>query len=455
MTLVPKREYLVLLMGDVLIFALSLWATLALRYFEIPSLELLNAHIVPFSFLFILWAAVFFLAGLYGKHTRLFRSSLPTKIFYTQVVNVALAALFFFVLLPVFDLAPKTILALYLVISFIFIYIWRVSIFPRLPDLLRGKKLKGVLVASGPDAQALAAEISSDSRYAFVFEHVIDTSKSASHEVIREALRLAAGKDITFFVMDFSDRAFDAARPIIYDAAFHKERFAIIDVVELYQEVFERVPLSLIEYEWILSSVNASRTYDILKRMIDIVGACILSVPSLLLYPFVILAIKLEDRGEIFIDQERVGRYQKPIRLDKFRSMTGNDRGEYDMTGKTKLSVTKVGNFLRRSRVDELPQLWNVLKGELSLVGPRPEFPSLSREYSAKIPYYNARYLITPGLTGWAQIKHDAHPHHGTDVDETKVKLSYDLYYLKHRSLFLDIFIVLQTVRIILTARGS
>ena len=93
--------------------------------------------------------------------------------------------------------------------------------------------------------------------------------------------------------------------------------------------------------------------------------------------------------------------------------------------------------------------------GDLSLVGPRPELPALAREYSARIPYYNARHLATPGLTGWAQIKHDRDPHHGADITETKEKLSYDLYYLKHRSLFLDLFIILQTIRIVLTARGS
>ena len=99
--------------------------------------------------------------------------------------------------------------------------------------------------------------------------------------------------------------------------------------------------------------------------------------------------------------------------------------------------------------------MWNVLRGDLSFVGPRPELPAIAAVYNAKIPYYNARYLVVPGLTGWAQLKHDRHPHHGHDIAETKEKLSYDLYYLKHRSLFLDIFIMLQTVRIVLTARGS
>ncbi|OGG80252.1 hypothetical protein A3A39_03715 [Candidatus Kaiserbacteria bacterium RIFCSPLOWO2_01_FULL_54_13] len=454
MTLVPKREYVVLLVGDIAVFGLSLWITLALRNLEFPDTQLYLRHLVPFSFLFIVWVVIFFLAGLYGKHTRLFRSSLPDTIFYTQIVNVLVAALFFF-LVPAFGLAPKTILALYLLVSFGLIYVWRVSMFPRLPGLLRGRKLKGILVASGPDAHALAHEVASDSRYPFVFDRIIDTAKSPSHEVIRETLRLAAEDNMTFLVVDFSDRAFDAARPIVYDSAFNKERFAVVDVVELYQEVFDRVPLSLVTYELVLASVNASRMYGVVKRVIDVAGSLILGIILLPLYPFVALAIKLEDGGPVFIDQERVGRYQKPIRVMKFRSMTGNDSGEYGASGKTKLSVTRVGNFLRRSRIDELPQLWSVLKGDLSLVGPRPEFPALSREYSAKIPYYNARYLITPGLTGWAQIRHDTHPHHGADIQETKTKLSYDLYYLKHRSLFLDLFVILQTIRIILTARGS
>ncbi|MBI4093975.1 sugar transferase [Candidatus Kaiserbacteria bacterium] len=241
----------------------------------------------------------------------------------------------------------------------------------------------------------------------------------------------------------------------MYSTVFQKEKFVIIDIVELYQEVFDRVPLSLVTYEWVLSSVGASRIYGALKRALDIVGALAIGSISLLFYPFVALAIRLEDAGPVFIMQERIGRYQKPIRLIKFRSMTGNDRGEYGEDGKTKLKVTKVGNFLRRSRIDEFPQLLAVLKGDLSLVGPRPEFPALSREYSAKIPYYNARHLITPGLTGWAQIRHDTHPHHMANIEETKLKLSYDLYYLKHRSLFLDLYAILQTVRIILTAKGS
>ncbi len=451
MSLVPKREYVVLLIGDVFVFAVSLWATLSLRYLEIPSMDFFLLHLVPFSILFAAWIVVFFLAGLYGRHTRLFRSRLAATILYTQIINMVIAALFFFSI-PTFGLAPKTILLLYLIVSFILIFFWRIGIYPHVRSR---RRITGVLIASGPDARALALEVASDARYPFAFDYVIDTAHAPSHEVIQQACRVAEEDDVTFLVVDLSDKAVSAALPIIYDAAFHKHRFALLDATALFQEVFEREPLSLINYEWVLANVSASRVYDILKRAIDILCAAVGASASLFFYPFIMLAIKLDDGGDIFIVQQRVGRFQKPIRIFKFRSMSGNDEGNYDSGGKSKLTVTRVGYWLRILRLDEFPQLWNVLRGDLSLVGPRPELPALAAQYSARIPYYNARYLIAPGLTGWAQVRHDRDPHHGADIAETKMKLSYDLYYLAHRSLLLDVFIMLQTIRIFVTARGS
>ncbi|MFZ2719837.1 MAG: sugar transferase [Minisyncoccia bacterium] len=451
MTLVPKRDYLLLLVGDVAIFALSLWLALFVRYLEVPSAWLLNIHVAPFAILFTAWIGVFFLAGLYGRYTRIFRRKLFSTIVYTQVINILIAALFFF-FISAFNIAPKTVLIIYLLVSSSLIIFWRVSLYPK----LRGsRKLKGVLIAAGPDARALATEIGSDARYPFAFEYVVDTSETPSHEVIQHACRIAEEDDIAFLVVDVSDAAIQTALPILYDAAFHKRRFMMVNMMDLYQEVFDRVPLSLVKYEWVLENSSISPAYDIVKRLIDIGAAFAGGLVSLLLYPFSILAIKLDDGGEIFIHQERVGRFQKPIHIVKFRSMTGNDGGKYDETGKSVLSVTRVGRILRVLRLDEIPQLWNVLRGDLSIVGPRPEFPGLAEHYNARIPYYNARYLVTPGLTGWAQIFHDRHPHHGTDVAATKEKLSYDLYYFLRRSLLLDLYVIFQTVRIVLTAKGT
>jgi len=450
MTLVPRRDHLLLLAGDLFVFALSLWLALFLRNLEIPEVAFVQLHVVPFSILFAAWVIVFFLAGLYGRQARLFRSRLLSTIISTQVINIVIASLFFF-FLPVFAIAPKTVLILYLLISSPLVLAWRYFS----PRVRRMRRLKGVLLAAGPDAKRLAEEVASDARYPFSFEYVVDTTTTPPHEVIQHACRVAEEDDIEFLVVDVSDEALQAALPILYDAAFHKSRFAMVNMMDLYQEVFERVPLSLVRYEWVLANSNAPYAYDALKRLIDIVGGAILGALSLMVFPFVMLAIKLDDGGDIFIEQVRVGKFQKPIRMYKFRSMSGNDGGHYGEKGKSTLSVTRVGAIIRRLRLDELPQLWSVLKGDLSIVGPRPEFPTLAEHYNARIPYYNARYLVTPGLTGWAQILHDRHPHHGTDVTETKEKLSYDLYYFVHRSLLLDVYILLQTIRIVLTAKGS
>ena len=140
-----------------------------------------------------------------------------------------------------------------------------------------------------------------------------------------------------------------------------------------------------------------------------------------------------------------MGQNNKVIRLLKFRTMLFNDAGEWKERG-IENRVTKVGNFLRKTRLDEFPQLWNVIRGDISLIGPRPEFPNAVKHYSEELPYYNVRHLIKPGLSGWAQI-YGEHPHHGVDVNKTANKLSYDLYYIKNRSFFLDIKIALQTIK--------
>jgi lipopolysaccharide/colanic/teichoic acid biosynthesis glycosyltransferase len=184
----------------------------------------------------------------------------------------------------------------------------------------------------------------------------------------------------------------------------------------------------------------------------DIVIAFAAGVASLIFYPFVILAIKIEDGKEIFSVQERIGKNNKPIKLLKFRTMTfANDGGKWGNDNHNQ--ITRVGRFLRNSRIDELPQLWNVLWGDISLVGPRPEFADAVGKYEKEIPYYSVRHLVKPGLSGWAQI-YGEHAHHEADFSKTKNKLSYDLYYIKNRSLMLDLKIALKTIKALLSRSG-
>ncbi|MCH7870612.1 MAG: sugar transferase, partial [Planctomycetes bacterium] len=159
---------------------------------------------------------------------------------------------------------------------------------------------------------------------------------------------------------------------------------------------------------------------------------------------FVAFAIILEDNGSVLYTAERIGKNGKHIYLIKFRSMSESQEE----------TITYVGRFLRATRIDELPQLWAVLRGDLSLIGPRPEIPCLVELYEQNIPYYNVRHLIKPGLSGWAQIHQGNPPKFGVQYDETELKLSYDFYYIKNRSLLVDLKIALLTVKTLLSRSG-
>jgi lipopolysaccharide/colanic/teichoic acid biosynthesis glycosyltransferase len=222
---------------------------------------------------------------------------------------------------------------------------------------------------------------------------------------------------------------------------------------KIYEDIFDRIPLSLVKYSWFLENISASaqKGYDILKRLMDIALSVFLGVISIFVYPFVFIAIKIEDGGPIFFSQERVGQNNKIIKVTKFRSMeVHND--PHGIASEPK--QTKVGAFLRKTRIDELPQLWNVVIGDLSMVGPRPEIPKLVKFYEKEIPYYNIRHLIKPGLSGWAQLYQTDAPKFEAQVGETKKKLSYDLYYIKNRSLMLDLKVALRTIKILLSREG-
>jgi lipopolysaccharide/colanic/teichoic acid biosynthesis glycosyltransferase len=259
-------------------------------------------------------------------------------------------------------------------------------------------------------------------------------------------LRLTEERPSVVAINRYDDSSDDRVAEL-YRLMFRGVRF--VSVQDLYEEIFGRIPLSLVNERWFLARVSSrsSLLYDLLKRGMDLVVSLVLATISLVLYPFVIVAIKLEDHGPVFYFDRRVGRFGREIAIAKFRTMSL----EPELSERR---VTRVGRFLRRARLDELPQLWSVLRGEQSLIGPRPEKREYVELYRERIPFYDARHLIAPGLSGWAQIYHENHPHFALAEDATREKLSYDLYYVKNRSLWLDITIALKTIKTLLSRSG-
>lgn len=445
------RGTILLVAGDLIVYIFSLILSLAIRYGEMPSRSLLLIHLPSFAILFAVFILVSFSAGLYDKQVAFIRKQIQGLLFRVQIINVIIGVVFFYIA-PV-GIAPKVNLVIYFVVSSILLFLWRIIMFPVLSI---SRKQKAILVGSGTDIQDLKEEINSSDRYGIVFGAHVEPSLTID-ETVKKISQAVKDHGATIVIADLHNKSIESAMPFLYSLVF--SGIKIIDASRFYESIFDKIPLSMVGERWLVENSSTSlgnrRVYDLVKRLIDIFVSFVGGVISLVFYPFIILAIKLEDRGPIFIVQERIGSSGLPIKIIKFRSMSGNDNGKYNKNGTTSLYVTKVGKFLRVSRLDELPQFWNVFRGDLSLVGPRPELPGLVEVYKKEIPYYNARHLVKPGLFGWAQIYHEAHPHHAVATEDTKEKLSFDLYYIKNRSLALDAKISLRTMQILMKRAGK
>ncbi len=230
----------------------------------------------------------------------------------------------------------------------------------------------------------------------------------------------------------------------------------ILEAPSVYERVAERIPVEHIEDQWLLFSEGFELLHkqciQRIKRAVDLVVSAILLILSLPVSLVIAAAIYLESPGPVFYQQERVGKGCRVFRVFKFRSMSLNaESNGAQWAQKKDPRVTRVGRWIRMFRIDELPQIWNVFKGEMSLVGPRPERPQFVKELEAQIPYYNVRHTVPPGITGWAHVKYP----YGATVEDAKRKLEYDLYYIKNMSVLLDLKILLRTVGVVLLGEGA
>lgn len=452
-----SRELALLLIGDAVFFMISLWVTLAVRYMEWPSADNLRIHFHPFLILTIVWVVVYFIAGLYDKHTNFLKSRLVSRIINAQVLNIIIAALLF-TIIP-FGIAPKTNLVIYLLVSSGLVLWWRVKLFPKFS---RKRTHRALLIADGNEAHELVEEVNNNQRYNYVFVRMVD-DYTAMHtpDFEKKLLQVIKDEHITIIVANPRSTYIETFLPELFDLAFLKFEFTFLDFYKVYEDTFDRVPLSALRYDWFLEHVSQSRNtmYVITKRIIDVVGSVCIGMIFLLLLPFIYVAMRIEGKGDIFIIQERFGQYNKPVTVYKLRTMTSNFsasstwRTEDEKLGNV---PTKVGTFLRKISLDEVPQVWNIFKGNMSLIGPRNDIAGLGHRLAEEIPYYNLRNFVKPGVSGWAQT----HQHYmgnnmsPQSLEETRMRLAYDLYYVKNRSILLDIEIALRTIKTVLSRFG-
>ena len=414
-------------MVDIFLLYFSLFITLTIRDFSLPSIKLWNLHVFPFLIINLLWLLIFYIAGFYDTEKKPFINL--SDVFRAVVIGGIIAILLFY-LIPFLGITPKTNLIIDVFIASVFIWGWR-SLFGNL--LTKAKKNKVLFLDEPKEKDNLIDYINNRPQLAY---EVIKDIASADIIVISEEVKQNPELVQSLYQMLLSGKT-------------------VVDFDKFYESLTGKIPVSSIDEAWFLENLVEinNQTFEKVKRVFDIILSLFFFIPLIILYPFVALAIKLESRGPVFYRQKRIGKNGKIFDLVKFRSMFFNSDSEksgWEKPSEKNIHVTPFGNLIRKTRIDELPQFWNIIKGNLSFTGPRPERPEFVKELVKKIPYYSIRHIIKPGLTGWAQINFG-----DASAKDASEKLQYDLYYIKNRSPLLDTVIFLKTIMVVVQTSGK
>jgi len=320
-----------------------------------------------------------------------------------------------------------------------------------------------LIVGAGISGQALIQVVKELDPQPFFLVGLIDDDSEKQGKMIegfkvlgssRQLLQVVEDQEISNIIVAITGRIEPFSFQILLEA--QERGVEITRMPRAYEDMLNRVPIHYLEADWMLRSfvdeAKVSAFYHIFKRVLDIISGGIGLAGLLLVGPLIALAILIEDGRPIVFKQARAGKGGVPFNILKFRSMRidAEEGGAAMLARENDDRATKVGRFLRKTHLDETLQFFNVLKGDMSFVGPRPERPELVEQFQEHIPFYRGRLLVKPGLTGWAQI----HVSYFATLEEMGNKLEYDLYYIKHRSIVMDIVIILRTVATMIGFRG-
>lgn len=436
-----------LLLGDAGALYLALLFTLLTRYGHGAEFwRELQLHWLPFSIIFASWLVVFYAANLYEIGLAKNNLTFYTAYFYS-LAFASLLAIAFFYFVPYFRIAPRTNLFLFLLIQLALTIPWRLC-FNRL--VARGSNRNNLLIVGlSEQSQELYDFLLANRQLGYRPLGIVDVAHAQAPYTLKGVVEK---KHVRILILD--PAAYRILQIIDTLYGFLKYKMTYHELSGFYEQVTGKVPVRAIDQTWFFENLSegAKRGYEIAKRAWDLAGSLLLGLLVLPFFPLIALAIRLDSSGPVFYRQRRVGRVGRVFTLVKFRNMLNNAESRTGpvWAAEDDARTTRVGRFLRRTRLDELPQLWNILKGEMSFIGPRPERPEFHDKLKAQIPFYDERYLVRPGLTGWAQVKYRLDFRGGLTVGDTMEKLQYDLYYIKNRSPLLDLGIALKTGAIIL-----
>lgn len=453
------HKKIVLCLGDVVIFFIALFMSLSVRQLHVVRWEQFQLHLPVFAPLWLIFLVIFFLFDLYhlGVLKNIYR--LVYTLFLAMLVNGIVATTFFYTISYFSSVTPKTVLFLFVLFDFLFTLVWRLLFYDFFFANVR--YIKKVLVVGSSDInENLSQLIQNDQKVDYSIEGFVSEESGQENPIFKNIRNLGHWQSLQKIIQEHKIEevvvAFDYKK---YPQLVRELSDSVALGVRIYEwpvfyeQVFYKVPSNFIDHFWFIHNLNDSgkKIYERLKRAVDIVLAFWGLIILAILLPFIALGIKLTSPGPIFFRQQRVGLNGKLFTLTKFRSMrTDAEKNGAQWATQNDNRVTSFGKFMRRSRIDELPQLWNIFWGDMSLVGPRPERPEFVTILNEKIPFYYKRHMVLPGVTGFAQIMYP----YAASVEDSLEKVGYDLYYIKNRSLFLYFKIMLRTVKIMGSFKG-
>lgn len=451
-----KRKQIFVALLDVTFLLAALYLALLFRKGVPPSPRDWDVHIRVFRFIFLIWVVCFYTAGLYNLAVIFDRNLLVRRLFLSAIAaTLATVVVFYIYRSP--GISPKTVLALFSGFSTFFVFLVR-RVYAKIQSSFIRKRGVAYVGPINTSVRELLAASANLRRLGFESRLVLDdgscedelppgVSRCENGEELAAAVRSG---EINLIVIGDEGKLSPEVKLLLFDLL--ETGAGCANLFEFFELVFRKTPLEDIDEVWFLNNIDlsAKRPYIAAKRLIDIVVGLLFMAISLPLWPLVALAVKLDSRGPVFFTQIRLGRLSKPFTMIKFRTMrvAGNHLGP---TEKDDKRITPLGSLLRKSRLDEIPQLLNVISGSMSFVGPRPERPELARQLEEDIPYYKQRLLVKPGITGWDQVSGE---YHSPSREDTFKKLQADLYYVKNLSLSLDVSIFFKTIFTVFRASG-
>lgn len=425
--------------GDILAFKIAFIILIFLRFPATEYSVAIQSHLIPFTILATSWIILFYVFGLYDL--LVMKPTIPhLKRWISAIISAFILGMLFFYFIPLFGIAPKSNLLIQVLGFGISSFAIRRYLYRFLSKTITQHT---IIVGNSSSIQALAQIIKNNPQTGL---HITQHFDSIDEVVINFGMTKN-----TVLILDKQTGTLNEKTLMLY-----QQGIEIIDTAKAYEKHLYKIPVEYIDTSFMIENVAIKKdiVYTLLTASINILFSIIVLLITSPLLLIAIIARLIEDGSPIFIKQKRVGLNGKIFHLYKIRSMVALSKdgsAETDKaiwsTGIDDSRITKVGKILRKTHIDEIPQMFNILKGDINLVGPRPERPEFVALLEKEIPYYSCRHIIRPGFTGWAQIKY----RYANTTESSKEKFEYDLYYIKNRNIFLDFGIILRTIQIIFT----